>query len=476
MQFIVPHRDRLPAGALDLAYLTGHEEAPQQTQAQWQGDRLAAVRAEGESATFTIPWIVEGRPPIALSTGTLVERPRPYLLPLELARGTVYRLRSYAFLWQSLGLVLPERLPQLMREATTMLARAATRQDQVPLAAEQADHVLATALEASSLLCAAYAEQSRRARRAMSAQSPLLLGVPLNDRRLPPNEHSQSLLAACNILAIPFTWNTVETAPGVQSWEGCDRLLAWCQERGQRICGGPLVRLDAVALPVWISSATSFQNLQGAVLRHVQAAVERYRGRVQLWNSSAALNTAARLPLSEDLRLRLAASAIETVRAADPQTPVILTLDQPWGEASRDERRQLSPIHFADALVRADLGLGGLGLRINLGFAPDATLPRHAIEISRQIDRWSVFNLPLLLEITLPPGDSGVIRSEREWIEQVVPVLLGKPAVQAIFWGRLFDGDGTRFDDRGLFDAQGAPTPALHAFSTIRRWAESTDA
>jgi hypothetical protein len=235
------------------------------------------------------------------------------------------------------------------------------------------------------------------------------------------------------------------------------------------------VRLDAAALPGWISPATEFRVLQAAVLRHVQTTVERYRGRVQLWNCATALNTAVFLPLSEDQRLRLAVSAIETVRAADPQTPVVLTLDQPWGEALRDQRRQLSPIHFADALVRADLGLGGLGLRINFGFSPDATLPRDVLEISRQIDRWSVFNLPLLLEITLPPGDPAASLSEQEWIDKIVPVLLGKPAVQAVFWGRLFDGAGEPFADRGLFDAQGVSKPALRAFSTIRRWSESTD-
>jgi hypothetical protein len=234
------------------------------------------------------------------------------------------------------------------------------------------------------------------------------------------------------------------------------------------------VRLDSETLPSWISPATDFGALQAAISRHVQAVVERYRGRVHLWNCAAALNTSIVLRLSEEQRLRLAVSAIEAVRAADRQAAVILTVDQPWGEALRDQRRQLSPIHFADALVRGDLGLGGLGLSINIGFEPEATLPRDVLEISRQIDRWSIFNLPLLVEFTLPPSRSPTDPGERAWIEQVIPVLLGKPAVQAVFWGRLRDRGG-QFADRGLFDAGGTPKSALRAFSLVRRWTESPD-
>ncbi|MEX2140934.1 MAG: hypothetical protein WD894_16840 [Pirellulales bacterium] len=475
MQFIVPHRDRLPDGAIELAYLAGHEEAPYQTRTSWQGDRLVVQRDEAESATFTIPWMIGDRPPLALSTGTLVERTRPYLLPVELARGTVYRLRTHAFVWQALGLVVPAELSPLLKEALGALARAATSQDQPAAAAESAEQALVVALAGSALLCAAYADQSRRARRTMSKRTPLVVGVPLDDDRSPDQPFAEFLLQACNTLSVPFNWRNVEATAGAPSWQFSDVQIAWCQGHEKRICGGPLLRLERDALPDWIGTATDFGTLQASVARHVQGVVERYRGRVHLWNCGAALNTAATLPLTEEQRLRLAVSAIETVRAADRQTPVILTLDQPWGEALRDERRQLSPIHFADALVRGDLGLAGLGLRVDIGLSRDATLPRDALEISRQIDRWSVFNLPLLIEFTLPPSVSLAHPSEQSWIEQVIPVLLGKPAVQAVFWGRLLDGQGQPFADRGLFDLEGVPKPALRAFSAIRRWAELPD-
>jgi hypothetical protein len=466
MQFIVPNRNRLPHRAVELAYLANLEESPYRTRATWQGEELSFDREESESATLTIPWITGDRPPLALSTGTLVERSRPYILPVELARGTVYRLRIYAFAWQSLGLVLPDGFEGLLHQGLKTLARAVTSQDQPAVAAEMAQQAIDLALVASSALCSAYGEQSIPARKGAVSRAPFLVGVTLDDQ--PPDPPlAQRVLAACNMLAAPFTWSRIEPAENARSWQFSDAQIAWCQARQVRICGGPLLRLDADALPNWLDFA-DFDAALAKVERHLLAVAERYAGRVHLWNSSAGVNTSLELPLTEEQRLRLTVRAIEIVRAADRNTPIIITLDQPWGEYLRDERRQLSPIHLADVLVRGDLGLSGFGLRINVGLTHGATLPRDVLEISRQLDRWSVFNLPLLVELSLPFTGSPDDRSQQAWIEQVAPVLLGKPAVQAVFWGRLTDGDGDEFSDRGLFDRQGHAKPEFQAFSTIR--------
>jgi hypothetical protein len=464
MQFIVPHRDRLPPGAIELAYLANLEESPYRTSASWQGDWLALDRDEAESATLTIPWIAGDRPPLALATGTLVERPRPYLLPVELARGTIFRLRSYAFAWQSLGLVLPDGFEALLHQGLATFARAATSQGHPATAAALAEQALDAALVASGSLCAAYGEQSVPARRAAASRAPFLVGVILDE--LPPEQSfAERALGACNTLSVPFTWRRIEPVENARSWGLFDAQIDWCQQRQVRICGGPLMRLDSGALPEWLNPAAGFDAVLAKIERYLLAVVERYAGRVQLWNCAAGLNTGMGLPVSEEQRLRLAVRAIEIVRATDPNTPIIITIDQPWGEYLRDERRQLSPIHLADVLVRGDLGVSGFGMRINVDLSRGATLPRDVLEISRQIDRWSVFNLPLLVELTLPPGLS---QPDQVWIERVVPVLLGKPAVQAIFWRQLSDGGDRKFADRGLFDRAGSAKPVFQAFSAIR--------
>jgi hypothetical protein len=480
MLFIVPKRDRLPDAAIELTYLANQEESPYPTRAFWQGELLVVDRDESESATLTLPWITDDGKILALTTGTLVERRQPYLLSLELARGTINRLRTYAFVWAALGLVLPDELAAMLTDSTKALGRAATGQNEPTVAEAHARRALEIALRAGALLGAVYGEQSCIARRSMTPRAPLLIGTTLG-RRPPDQLFCEPLLAACNSLSIPFDWSEVEPNDAERNWQLSDLQLAWCEAQKLSICGGPLVCFDAGALPEWVARADDFDFLLSRATRHIQAVVERYRGRVHLWNCATAVNSARGLSLNDGQRLRLAVRIVETVRATDERTPLILTLDQPWGEYLRDQhgpnageepapRCALSPIHFADALLRGDLGLAGFGLRINVGLARDATLPRDVLEISRQIDRWSVFNLPLLIEVTLPAEAGQSLK--QVWLNHVVPVLLGKPAVQAIFWGRLFDGEGRGFPARGLFDSEGLPKPALAAFTGIRRFAE----
>jgi hypothetical protein len=471
MRFLVPDRARLPEGAIDLAYLANFEESPYPAPVRWQDNTLVLQHHSGESGALTIPWLIGDRPPIALTTGTLIDRPRPYLLPLELARGTLHRLQTYAFVWRSHGLVVPEALASHLRRATKLLGQAATSQDRPLDAADFAEEALELSLVAGGVLCAAYAEQAQAARRGLLAQAPILVGVPL-DNGVPNPALASQLLSVCNMFAVPLRWRTIEAVRGVQDWREPDALVAWCQAHDQRICGGPLLHLDPASLPEWADLAGDFPAFQSHAAAHLQEVVARYRGRVPIWNCAAGLNASAGLPLHPDQYLRLAVQAVEVVRKNDPTAAILLTIDQPWGESLQNHGGCLSPFHLADVLVRGELGLSGFALRIDVGLSPRATLPRTVLELSRQIDRWSAFNLPILIEFTLPPARSTATGDDHDWIAQTIPVLLGKPAVQALVWGQLSDREGSTYPDRGLFDRAGQAKPGWESFSRIAGWLE----
>jgi hypothetical protein len=175
------------------------------------------------------------------------------------------------------------------------------------------------------------------------------------------------------------------------------------------------------------------------------------------------------------------------MRQLDPTTPLVVSFDQPWAEYLASEHLDLAPLHFADALVRADLGLAGIGLEINVGYHPGGSLPRGPLAMSRLIDTWSLLELPLLVSLTLPssPGDdpnaNGKARvfsggenhvspeSQREWIERLVPLLLAKNAVQVLMWNQLTDAAPHHYPHAGLFDASNKAKPALEALRKIRQ-------
>jgi hypothetical protein len=193
------------------------------------------------------------------------------------------------------------------------------------------------------------------------------------------------------------------------------------------------------------------------------------------------------LGLDEEARLQLAAKAINTVRQLDPTTPLVVTFDQPWAEYLAHEQLDLAPLHFADALVRADLGLSGIGLEINLGYHPGGSVHRGPLAMSRLIDTWSLLELPLLVSLTAPssaaedPHTDGKVRvvagtpedvtpeSQSDTINQHIPLLLAKNAVQIVLWNQLSDATPHHFPHSGLFDADDKAKPALEALQKIRQ-------
>jgi hypothetical protein len=192
------------------------------------------------------------------------------------------------------------------------------------------------------------------------------------------------------------------------------------------------------------------------------------------------------LALDEEARLQVTARAISTVRQLDPTTPIVVTFDQPWADYMATESLDLAPLHFADALVRADLGLSGLGLELNIGYDPQATLHRPPLAYSRLIDTWGLLDLPLFVSLTLPSsasedahatGKSRVLSSgeedvtpdtQRGWAERVIPLLLSKSLVQVMVWNQLSDAAPHVYPHGGLFDAKNKPKPAFKAIQSLR--------
>jgi len=162
--------------------------------------------------------------------------------------------------------------------------------------------------------------------------------------------------------------------------------------------------------------------------------------------------------------------AVEVIRSLDPQTPVIVSLDQPWAEFMARREVELSSLQFADAVVRSGLGLSGIGMEINLGTAAQATLPRDLLQFNSQLDIWSSLGMPLLVSIAVPSaGDDFSPQTQQTWLEAYLPMLLARPTVQAVIWNQLHDTEADDFPHTGLVDGQKHPKPAFSTLATLRR-------
>jgi hypothetical protein len=486
MRLTVHDRDRIPPGGLGQVYMCGQDELPWYGRAYMSGAQLIVERAENDSGCAWVPWRINGRGVLLLGTSTLMERERPYRLEVELARGTINRLRNQIAHWEMLGLVVPDDLRQEVLAATRHFSRAATNHDPDP-SAEDAEKALVAAVDAMDRSAAIYSQQAIEIRRAQSKKLTTWFGVHLGDA-MPAVGVARQLLPSFNMISVPLSWRSIEASEGRRNWKQADAQIEWGKTAGMKIMGGPLLELDDRGVPDWTYLwEGDFDSLLGFMLDHVTSVVKRYRGKVHLWQVVARMSHGRVLALTEDQRLQIAAQAITRVRELDPTTPLIASFDQPWAEYLATEQLDLAPLHFADALVRADLGLSGLGVEITVGYHPGATPHRSPFSYSRLIDTWGLLELPLLVTLTLPSSpekdplanpkiqvlsndaDDVTPATQAAWIERHVPLLLAKAPVQVILWNQLSDASPHVYPHGGVFDAQDKPKPALESLRKIRQ-------
>ena len=484
MRFIVTSSEPIAEETVERAYMSGIDRIPWKADNRLSGCELTVERAVSDSGNLNIGWHVEGHGRVVLSTGSLAEQFGPYHLPLELARGTIGRIRSQLTEWQAIGLVVSRQAQEMIARATHDFGRAAVMQANRLESAALAEKALRTALDADNLLAAAYATQAIAVKRRGGAKLSTLFGGDLGTSLL-GEEVARQFLTTFNSAVVPACWRDIEASEGSYYWTVCDKQIDWCRAHGLKVCGGPLVKFDPHGLPDWLYLWDGdSENVSSFAAEFAQATVDRYRGKVDLWLCAARPCSSEILSLSEEDKLCLVANTIELIRSLDPAAPAVISFDQPWAEYMSRREMDFPPLHFADALVRAGLDLGGLMLEINFGGGPGCTLPRTPLELSRQLDYWALLGLPLYLSISvagddrddpsarcsagLPPGGWSA-GAQQAWVQRYVPLILSKPYVRGLFWNQLRDSEPHDFPHAGLFDHRRRAKPALHAMASIRR-------
>lgn len=484
-RFATPPREQLQGDAIDQIYIAGLDCLPTFCRKTWESPELLRLeRDDSESARVYVPWHVEGHGRLLLCTATLMERDELYDLTLELARGTLSRLRTKAEAWKLAGLCVPTSLATDIQAACrTFIGAVARRGDAA--ATEAAGTTIRRCLDAVAALGGEYARQALRYRGEVNHPLPTLLAGDVGNEPMPVNAEPM-FRATFNAAYVPVRWSDIQTGPDQWDWTQCDRQVQWCYRNGLKIIAGPLVRLDRTSVPAWVSEATADHGaVAKAARRLVEAAVDRYRNQVHLWHAVA---TSCDSRLSEDQKLRLSVSLVDAARRQDPRTPVFVSVDQPFGESAAIEDGVLTPLQFVDFLLRAGADVAAIGLEIDYGYWPHGVLPRDVLEVADQIELWALLGLPLITMFTIPSDASrdalatdgrGILSAafsggpspheQKRLVDQLFPALLAKQSVQALVWSQVFDSLPHRLAHAGLFNGQSLPKPALSSLLALRR-------
>ena len=193
--------------------------------------------------------------------------------------------------------------------------------------------------------------------------------------------------------------------------------------------------------------------------------------------------------MSEEDQIRLAARCVQVAHQIDPVTPLVVDFDRPWAEWLGSTPHRIGPLHVADSLSRAEIGLAGVGLEVAPGFSTPGSHLRDLFEFSRLLDLFALLNQPLYVTIALPSsagddpaasGDSSVEdrqwssppdeATQREFASRWVALAAAKPYVRAVIWTHASDASPHLYPHAGLFREDHSPKPA---FDWLRRFRET---
>jgi hypothetical protein len=488
MAFQLP--SKLPADAaqeLKRTYVAGGpDNIPWPTELHLTAHQLDVSRIASESGYLVAPWRIDGRGMMMGTSATLIERPRPYNLLVELARGKINQVRCQALDWLAGGWSLSPQLEQHIRAASAAFAHAVSGVSPEE-ASQQAQTALDLAYRAADQLVSAYVSQGFQFRHQQQARLDSTLGCRLG-KTVPAAKLASDLSLTFNSVSLPFSWCNVEREETRYRWEELDALVDWAQKQKLEICAGPLIDFSRAQLPRWLWSwEHDLPGLASLMCKFVETVVRRYRQRIRRWQLTAASNCADILSLSEDDLLGLTYRLTESARHIDPSLELAVGIAQPWGEYMAQSDRTYPPFHFADMLIRSGLSLSALDIELVMGVTPRGSYCRDLLEISRLLDLYVLLGVPLRATLGYPCssqadanadpnlhvagghwGKGFSTEAQAAWAAEVAALLLCKRGVQGIQWAHFRDGEPHQFPNCGLVDGHDQPKPALQKLRELR--------
>jgi hypothetical protein len=159
LRFEIPKKFTMDPLAWQTAYLTGIEGLPWYCKRSHAESICSIERSIDESSRLNVIWPSKHFGPILLSTTSLRSSQEPYDLSIELARGTLNRVRNQAFEWQRLGLRQNEDFLTSSAAALENFLDSITRA-RGAAAWTLAESSIEHSLKAGQLLCRSFSEQA----------------------------------------------------------------------------------------------------------------------------------------------------------------------------------------------------------------------------------------------------------------------------------------------------------------------------
>ena len=480
----------IPQPFLETAYFAGWGRIPRLTQTVVNESDLFVRSDSISSGTIHVPMI---HPPLGVvmeSTESLLSRQEPYFLVKELARGSLGRFYRRLLDWQMLGFLQPEN----MKERLSRLARRFANVIVENVFSREIEQEFVSLLDELTLLIIAeskeFTEQSLTWRTRNHTRLPLILGIGMNTKRF----DSLHELGTCKklledsfhvVLPLP-TWRDLETQPDTFNWEKLEKQLVDPLRFGFQIVLGPLISFSLDTFPEWLLPRLSEEGyFESRATRFVNTMALRYGYLAHSWILANRFMDQSLKELPPERSLALIRMLAGQMRSRGIAAPIIVGIDQPWGEYALQRTPDWEQVQIAEALMGCQ-DIDTFLLEMNFGRGDHLTLPRDPMTIGNMVDQWSFLGKKVYVSFSVPSAGSllGISQThtpelqwseelQKIWTEMMLLALLGKRTVRGIFWSCLQDPiafpPSPTESHYGLLNAQQTWKSAFKHFATARK-------
>ena len=466
------YRNGGPAGQIDLAgaYVFGQDYIPVRADlAAGNGQITCMKHAPGACGLATL-WHAGESGTFMLPTTRLPERPQPYNLNVEIARGQIMRLMQKREDW---GLFDYNGAEGLNREFDQVRRKfASALKPTNPLeAAVLADEALAQGITLGEKAALFHADIFLTRRRFGNARS--IFGCAV-DMATTGDSYRERLREAFDFVSVPIPWKLIEPKERQYDLEAVDSWFKWAAQHKKPIHTGPLLSFDPHELPEWLYIwENDFESLRDLIFEHTQQIVQRYSRQVHVWNVVSGIHARNAFNLNFEQLMELTRMTCLLVKKIAPRSQVMIELVMPWGEYYSRNQRTIPPMLYADMAVQSGIKFDSFGIQMLMGVPLDGYCVRDFLQISSLLDEFIGFGKPVHItgcqvpsESTADPADAWEgaeqplkagqwhapwsQRLQAEWLQVFYRVALSKPFVESLCWRDLADSHSHHLPHGGL--------------------------
>ena len=493
-RFRTPHDWQLPNEVAATIHVVGLDGIPWPCKVNWSDTTLTVSRNRDESGRTYIGYQTEKFGRLMICTGSLLAS-HDYDLLVELARGTLNRVRNQISNWDEGGLTIEDGIHQKISTATKhlgtalMSANVGQRDD---FARQSIDLALDAVFEVSRAFgeqVASYRQSHPEVNRFWIActapENPDLEGYFEQDTHIPqakgipsPVEQTQSKSdLAADMLDESF--DHVRVSP--------DQLIGdRSQSVPRQVIVGPFLDVSPGGMSQSLIECDDFRARRSMVLNSMRNTIKLLPSNGSMLHLVSGINGLGHRHLNYAQQLQLTVEMLNLREELEIQAPAMVSFDFPWAERLAGAVGGIHPLQVADSLLRQGIQVSYIGLEMNLDYGTTGSAFRDPLQWIDLVDVWAQLSVPLVLCLRMPSGVSSEVPPQKgnlvcrpgegmtdeqriEMLQTVLPMMAARPMVAGLMWQQWNDEGDSRFPFGGLVTKEEVEKPILEMLRQLKQ-------